>query len=157
MTKSYFKSFKENFKQITAVWMIFLVVFLVLFFDWYNALYGMGQDMPDFLKVALAVITFLVWAVCYCMFYFEARFKVTTRELVKASAIMAFLNFPRMIWYAIMIVAPYIICLWYIQWGLAIWLFATTVSLYYISKEFNKQLLLIQEREENGKTVKQNS
>lgn len=155
--QSFMKSFKENFKQITLVWMALLVVFLVLFFDWYNVLYGMGKDMPYILKAALGVITFLVWAVCYCMFYFEARFKVTTRELVKASAIMALLNFPRMIWIFIIIFLPYVICLWYMQWGLAIWLFATTVSLYYISREFNKQLLLIQERDENEKTVVRNS
>ena len=155
--KSFMKSFKENFKQITLVWAAFLVVFLVLAFDWYNALYGMGTGMPYILKAALGVMTFLVWAVCYCMFYFEARFKVTTRELVKASAIMALLNFPRMIWIFIIIFLPYVICLWYMQWGLAIWLFATTVSLYYISREFNKQLLVIQERDENEKNIVRNS
>lgn len=155
--KSFMKSFKENFKQITLVWAAFLVGFLILFFDWYNVLYGMGTNMPYILKAALGVITFLVWAVCYCMFYFEARFKVTTKELVKASAIMALLNFPRMIWIFIIIFLPYVICLWYMQWGLAIWLFATTVSLYYISREFNKQLLLIQERDEHEKTFVRNS
>ncbi len=155
--KSFMKSFKDNFKQITTVWMCFLIGFLMLFFDWYNVLYGMGTNMPYFLKAALGVITFVTWSVCYCMFYFEARFKVTTKELIKASAIMAFLNLPRMIWIFIIIFVPYVIFLWYIQWGLAIWLFATTVSLYYISREFNKQLLLIQERDANEKAEVSNS
>ncbi len=33
--RSYFKSFRDNFKQATAIWLILLVVGLLLGFDWY--------------------------------------------------------------------------------------------------------------------------
>ena len=99
--------------------------------------------MPFPLKVMLGIISFVVWASCYCMFVFEARFKVTTKELFKASILMALVNLPRMVLIAIFVFLPYLICAWYIQWGLAIWLFATTVTLYYISKEFNGQLEML--------------
>ncbi|WP_294242151.1 YesL family protein [Pseudobutyrivibrio sp.] len=141
--KSYFKSFRENFSQVTAAWLVFLVLGVILVFDWYNVLYGKGQSMPFPLKVMLGIISFVVWASCYCMFVFEARFKVTLRELFKASILMALVNLPRMVLIAIFVVLPYLICAWYIQWGLAIWLFATTVTLYYISKEFNGQLEML--------------
>lgn len=141
--KSYFKSFRENFSQVTAAWLVFLVIGVILVFDWYNVLYGKGQSMPFPLKVMLGIISFVVWASCYCMFVFEARFKVTLRELFKASILMALVNLPRMVLIAIFVFLPYLICAWYIQWGLAIWLFATTVALYYISKEFNGQLEML--------------
>ena len=141
--KSYFKSFRENFYQVTAAWLVFLVLGVILVFDWYNVLYGKGQSMPFPLKVMLGIISFVVWASCYCMFVFEARFKVTLRELFKASILMALVNLPRMVLIAIFVFLPYLICAWYIQWGLAIWLFATTVTLYYISKEFNGQLEML--------------
>lgn len=142
--KSYFKSFKENFCQVTGAFMIILLVGLVLAFDWYNVLYGKAATMPFVLKVGLGVLTFLAWAVAYCMFAFEARYKVTFKELFKASMVMALLNLPRMVLIFIVTFLPYVICAWYIRWGLAIWLLCTTVSLYYISKEFNKQLEIIQ-------------
>ena len=94
-------------------------------------------------KIALAIISFIFWSIIYCMFYFIARFEVTTKELIKASVVMAFLNAPRMVLIFICVFLPYLICAWYIQWGLAIWLFATTVTLYYISKEFNGQLEML--------------
>lgn len=141
--KSYFKSFRENFSQVTAAWLVYLVLGVILVFDWYNVLYGKGQSMPFPLKVMLGIISFVVWASCYCMFVFEARFKVTLRELFKASILMALVNLPRMVLIAIFVFLPYLICAWYIQWGLAIWLFATTVTLYYISKEFNGQLEML--------------
>ncbi|PHU34557.1 YesL family protein [Pseudobutyrivibrio ruminis] len=141
--KNYFKSFRENFSQVTAAWLVFLVLGVILVFDWYNVLYGKGQSMPFPLKVMLGIISFVVWASCYCMFVFEARFKVTLRELFKAAILMALVNLPRMVLIAIFVFLPYLICAWYIQWGLAIWLFATTVTLYYISKEFNGQLEML--------------
>ena len=141
--KSYFKSFRENFSQVTAAWLVFLVLGVILVFDWYNVLYGKGQSMPFPLKVMLGIISFVIWASCYCMFVFEARFKVTLKELFKASILMALVNLPRMVLIAIFVFLPYLICAWYIQWGLAIWLFATTVTLYSISKEFNGQLEML--------------
>ena len=148
VTKSYFKSFKENFSQVTVAWLIILVVGLILAFDWYNVLYGRAAGMPIILKAALGLLTFVVWSVAYCMFPFEARYKVTLKELFKASMVMALLNFPRMVLIFIVTFLPYVICAWYIEWGLAIWLLCTTVTLYYISREFNKQLEMLHKEEE---------
>ena len=148
VVKSYFKSFKENFAQVTGAWMIILVVGLVLAFDWYNVLYGRAEGMPVLLKAALGVLSFVVWSVAYCMFPFEARYKVTLKELFKASMVMALLNFPRMVLIFIATFLPYIICAWYLEWGLAIWLLCTTVTLYYVSREFNKQLEMLNKKEE---------
>lgn len=148
VVKSYFKSFRENFAQVTGAWLIIFVVGLVLAFDWYNVLYGRAASMPIFLKAALFVLSFVVWSVAYCMFPFEARYKVTLKELFKASMVMALLNFPRMVLIFIVTFLPYIICAWYIQWGLAIWLLCTTVTLFYISKEFNRQLEMLNKEEE---------
>ena len=150
--KSFFKSFSLNFKQITPVWIVELLVLLVLAFDWYNLFLGMAKDMPIPMRVVLAVITFLVWSVIYCMFPFMARFQTTTKDLIKASIVMAVLNIPRMVLIFIVTFVPYLVCLWYIQWGLAIWILVTTVSLYYISKEFDIQLEMITKGEDENES-----
>ncbi len=148
--KSYFKSFRENFKQITAVWSGCLVVIGILGYDWYNVLWGTSKNMVLAGKIALLVMSFILWAVIYCMFYFEARFKVSTGELVKASMLMAVLNFPKMVVILASIMLSFLICAWYINWGLGIWFFTSTTLLYFISRDFNAQLdRLIKGEEQN--------
>ncbi len=138
--KSFFKSFRENFRQITVVWIGCLVVAGILVYDWYNMLWGKARDMITAGKIALGVISFLMWSVIYCMFYFEARFKVSIRELIKASTLMAVLNFPKMVIILAAIALSGLVCAWYINWGLGIWFFTSTVLLYFISRDFNAQL-----------------
>ena len=81
-----------------------------------------------------------------------ARFQTTTKDLVKASIVMAILNIPRMVLIFIVTFLPYLICAWYIQWGLGIWILVTTVSLYYISKEFDTQLEMITKGEDENES-----
>ncbi len=137
--KSYFHSFKENFRQVTPLWMVAVVFIAVLVYDWRRIATG-SMALPSPLVIALGVMTFLFWSVLYGASYLLARFHLSSRELFKGSVVMAILNIPKMAVILIVTVLPYIICLWYMQWGLAIWLFCTTVSLYYISKDFDKQL-----------------
>ena len=148
--KSYFKSFRENFKQITAVWSGCLLVIGILGYDWYNVLWGSSKNMILAGKIALLVMSFILWAVIYCMFYFEARFKVSAGELIKASMLMAVLNFPKMVVILSSIMLSFLICAWYINWGLGIWFFTSTTLLYFISRDFNSQLdRLIKGEEQN--------
>lgn len=148
VSQSFFKSFRENFFQITKVWLVLLAICILVGMDWYliltrRILIGAG------FKIALSIISFIFWSIIYCMFYFIARFEVTTKELIKASVVMAFLNAPRMVLIFIGIFLPYLICAWYLEWGLAIWLLTSTVALYLISKEYNHQLEMIVKGEGN--------
>ena len=56
--KGFFKAFKENFKQATIIWLLYLVMILVLFLDfWYIRNYDM--NIPKFFNYALIFITVL--------------------------------------------------------------------------------------------------
>lgn len=142
--KSYWKSFRENFFQITPVWMVFAIIFAVLGLDWYNILFGASQNIVWVAKIFLGVFTFFAWSTVYCLFPFVAYFHSSTREAIKGAMLMSFLLLPKMVLVFIAIFLPYLICAWYIEWGLAIWIFATTVTLYYVSRMMNRQLSLIQ-------------
>lgn len=137
--KSFFKSFRENFKQATIIWCGFLAALVILAFDGYNVVFGMAKNMPSIGKIALAIMSFFVWGIVYCSFYMMARFHISNKELIKGSLAMMLLNLPYMIVIFFVTFVPYIICAWYIEWGLGIWILCTTASLYYISRGFDRQ------------------
>lgn len=73
--RSFFKSFKENFKQATAIWLIFLLTGALLAFDVY---YFMKIALPStFRTVMLAVflaMVFVWFAMFTYVFPLQARF-----------------------------------------------------------------------------------
>lgn len=134
--KAFFKSFRENFKQATGIWMVALLIGAVVAWDWYSILFGKSQGMFFEGKIIFLVMTILLWAVIYNLFPFLARFHVSTKEAVKGSFVFTFLNLPKMLVILLATVLPYLIEIWYLEWGLAIWIFCTTVTLYFVSRMY---------------------
>ncbi len=89
VTKSFFKAFKENFKQATIIWLIFVAIFAFLFVD-YRILTTTGVEVPMVVQLLLftigifAVFAFtMVWPVL-------AKFDNTIRRtMMNALAIAA--------------------------------------------------------------------
>lgn len=89
----YWSSFKENFKQATKTWLIFLAIFVVFYFDINICLAYLEADakigmMVYFFYGLLAVV--LIWFVY--VFAYMARFEDTMKVTLKNAAIMAFSN-----------------------------------------------------------------
>lgn len=93
LTTEYFKFFKENFKQATAVWLIVAVVYVVLGFDYFVLLQMMkdGSSITGFYILFLAVTLLLtMWSVY--LFPYLARFEDTVRKTMKNAFVMALSN-----------------------------------------------------------------
>lgn len=91
--KEYWASFKGNFKQATKIWLIFLVIFVLFYFDINICLeyLKVGEKigvMAYFFYGLLAVV--LVWFMY--VFAYIARFEDTIKTTLKNAAIMAFTN-----------------------------------------------------------------
>lgn len=144
--QAFLKSFRENLKQATGIWVIVLMVGAIVAWDWYSILFGKSQGMFFAGKIIFLVMTILLWSVVYNIFPFLARFHMSTKEAIKGSLVFTFLNLPRMVVILLVTVLPYVIEAWYLEWGLAIWLFCTTVTLYYVSKMYVTEFRKIEER-----------
>ena len=144
--QAFLKSFRENLKQATGIWVIVLMVGAIVEWDWYSILFGKSQGMFFAGKIIFLVMTILLWSVVYNIFPFLARFHMSTKEAIKGSLVFTFLNLPRMVVILLVTVLPYVIEAWYLEWGLAIWLFCTTVTLYYVSKMYVTEFRKIEER-----------
>jgi uncharacterized membrane protein YesL len=86
VTRCFFGAFRDNFKQGTIVWMVWLVAFLILFTD---ALV-MRQTTVLFYFFIVMMILAVIW-LCYLLPY-VARFENTGKATLKNALILEFVH-----------------------------------------------------------------
>ena len=107
-TTEFFHSFKDNFKQSTLSWLIFIVLFLILGGDIYITRNMIAADS----KLQAAPIFFtilLIFAITWAIYHFAyiARFENTFKQSFKISAVFMAVN----IGWTFAIIGVLIICL----------------------------------------------
>lgn len=104
IVKSFFKSFKDNFKQATVIWMMILLVLAVFAVD--LRIINSSADFPQALKVmlyALFMVTYMI--LCY-VFPVLSRFDNTIRKTLKNALFMAILSFPKTVLMMVVYLLP---------------------------------------------------
>ena len=96
VTKAFFKSFKQNFKQATIIWLILLLVIALLLGDFLILNYSSVQ-FPSWIRVALIAILALVLFATIHVFPILARFENTVANTFKNSLYMGILSLPKTI------------------------------------------------------------
>ena len=99
--RSFFKSFKDNFKQATAIWLIFLAVGLILGFDLYFVLTMMAYSTLRTVMTTVFLALLFIWVAMFTfVFPLQSRFY----NPVKKTIFNAFFMSIRHIFYTIGIV-----------------------------------------------------
>lgn len=106
--KSFFKSFKLNFKQATIIWLIILGVFAIFVSD-FIIMKSNNTGFPQSFVVLLSAIIVLVFCVCMYVFPVLARFENTIWRTIKNSFFMMSLNLPKTILMLLMYALPFVI------------------------------------------------
>lgn len=147
--KAYVKSFRDNFKQATILWMIELVVVSFLAVDWY--LFGQMQQTQtnSVFRTALFVLSVIVVMSFFCVFPILARFRVTVKEALRSAVLFLLLHIPQMILAALLEILPYYVGFHYMQWFIVIWVVCTGVSLYYAAWMYTKAFAKIEGKTED--------
>lgn len=147
VTKSFFHSFRENFRQSTQVWGILAAFLLVLAADWYLIWNAQEGVMNPAFSIFLAVLSVITAGIVFCVFPMLARFHISNKEVIKGAAVFTLMKLPRVILALGVIVATYAVGIWYIEWFPVIWLLSTGVMLYYNSRMFVKEFRRLEEPE----------
>lgn len=86
ITKSFFHSFKENFKQATGIWLILLLIGIVLGVDWY-VLYRLRFSNAFWTIItAIFLVAVTAYAIVFMyIFPLVSRFSNTTKAMFKNS------------------------------------------------------------------------
>ena len=147
VTKGFFKSFKQNFRQSTVIWLLMLLLGMAFFLD-YRMLSIAGSDGKRAVPFANAIfIVICAVAMIFLMtgiyiFPVLARFDNTIKNTVKNAFIMSVVNFPKtLLLLAIKMVFPALFVL-AVMTNRALWLipvvicFGVSGGSYFCSKIF---------------------
>ena len=108
VVKSFFKAFKENFKQSVIVWMVFLVITLVFFLD-YRILKASGMEENKVFAIIIGAIYLFVCLTVMYVFPLLSRFENTLKQTVKNALFMSILHIFKTILMAVIYVIPFVL------------------------------------------------
>lgn len=94
ITKSFFKSFKENFKEATLIWLILFLAICVLIGDFVIFRYSQ-INFPGWLQAVLIAVAILILFATMHLFPLLARFENNIINTYKNSLFMGILNLPK--------------------------------------------------------------
>lgn len=112
--KDFFRSFKENFKQATVIWLLVLLVAAVFAGDF--LIYRMMPDqIPKFIMIVVAVLAYLLLGTLVYVFPVLSRFDNTIKNTIKNAFILSIANIPFTILIIILLVLPIVVALFVIE------------------------------------------
>lgn len=106
--RSYFKAFKENFKQSTIIWLLALAVGIILYLDFY-VMNQMTGTLSTIMKFALLVFLLLFLMILTYVFPLQATFFNTIRHTITNALLMAIRHLPYTILILIITLGPILI------------------------------------------------
>lgn len=137
IVKSFFKSFKENFKQATIIWLIalFAIGFLITDF-WLITEYEL--QLGYWFKVILMAVFVLVVFTTTFVFPAMAKFTNTTMQTLKNAFAMSVLQFPKTILMIILYIIPPVAGIFFYQAIPIVLLFGMSLPVYLSAMLYNK-------------------
>ena len=135
--KGYFKSFKENFRQATVIWLIVVVMAAVLIGD-FVILSSIEVTFGTVMKVLLTIVTIVCSMTLAYVFPVLSRFENTIKNTIKNSFLMSIMNLPRTVLLLIFIALPMVLVLLSVQAIPLLFMFGFSLPAYLCSLQFVK-------------------
>lgn len=108
LIKGFFKSFAQNFKQATLIWLLMLLVIGIYIGDSLIFSYS-GIAFPKPLVITVIAVGVVMLMVAMYIFPLLARFDNTVRNTIRNAALLSFANLPKTLLMALFYALPYII------------------------------------------------
>ncbi len=109
VTRDFFKSFKQNFRQATVIWLINLIVLLVLGADALIIRNGLMKNLPQAFIVAMGIFAFFIVAIMVFVYPLLSHFDNTIRNTIKNAFLLCIGNFPYTLMFIIVIALPFVV------------------------------------------------
>lgn len=146
LLKDYMKAFKSNFKQATKIWIIQLLFVLLIAYDWFIVLKGNPDSYDWRFFLVLLGLSIIFVMVSLSSYGLMARFEMKTFDLIKGSITFTFIRFPIMLFAVLMLISPFLLSAWHMEWLIPILPLGAATSLYVISAIFVKNFKEVEER-----------
>ncbi len=107
--KDFFKSFKQNFRQATVIWLINLIVLLLLGVDAMIIRRGIAEGIPQFIIIAMCAMTVFTAAIMIYVYPVLSHYDNTVKNTIKNAFILSISNFPYTLLFVAVIAIPFLI------------------------------------------------
>lgn len=98
ITKNFFKSWKENFRPATGIWLVVIAIFCFYGYDMYILKQGVMNEYGNLLTatlICISIILIFVYLMCCYIFPLLARYDNTVKQTLKNAVLLLFGFFPR--------------------------------------------------------------
>ena len=145
ITKGYFKAFKENFKQSTLIWLVFLVVGGVLAVD-YRIMTTADIELNGVVRMLILVFCMLTLFTLMYVFPVQAKFANPVKVTIWNSFVFGIVQFPKTILMLVLYVLPYVLGYFLPQILPVVFVFCLSLPALLSAKLYNKFFLRMEEQ-----------
>ena len=135
VSRSFFKSFKQNFKQATIIWLIMFALALTMFLD-FRLMRAYEGALGSAVRVTVYVGA-LIWLMVFAyVFPLLARFENTIMAMFKNAILLAIAHAPKTLILLVVMGGSVFLTLWNertLIWGILVWLVIGFSLISYIS------------------------
>ena len=153
ITRSFFKSFKENFVQATVIWIVFLIVLAIMLVDYRIAAGGDIAVMlntpyaEDIIIVLVGVMAIVVGMTLIYVFPILAQFENSIKNTIKNSFLISVRHLPYTFLMLVITIVPFVL-IWFFPGLFIIVMIMFSAIAYINSKFFNKIFVLYMPKED---------
>lgn len=145
ITRGYFKSFKQNFRQATIIWLIFLFIAAMIAGDIYILLTTKTQ-FHSILQGATLLVSVLVIFTATFVFPLQAKFENTIKNTIKNAFIISILHFPKTLTMIVMNILPWLLLVSFFDMLPFVILFGFSVPAWAAALLYNKFFQQMEDR-----------
>ena len=148
--KDYMRSFKQNFKQATAIWAIGLVIILIFVGDYYILLNA--ENVPQGLGMIILAVSIIVFVVSRYIFPVLSHFENTTLKTTKNGVFMSLMAVPKAFCMAILEITPIVLLYFTVRVMPLVLLFGISLPAYLGAMLYNTTFKKFEPEDENKPT-----
>lgn len=137
ITRGFFKSFKENFRQATLIWLMMLAVIVLLVGDFVIMKYS-DMEFGTFLQIVIIIVAVLFVFTAMFIFPVLAKFENTIFRTIKNAFLMSIMQFPKTILMVILFALPPVLFVLFYQIVPLVFLFGLSVPAWLSAKLYTK-------------------
>lgn len=154
VVRGFFKAFKENFKQSTLMWLLFMLLWLILIVDFFS-LKLMPQNVGAVLQILFLVMGCLLVGMMIYAFSLQARFENTIKNTLKNALILVFAKLPYTLLLIVLTIGPVIVTFLSMQTlmiGLLLWIFVGAALIVWLNSFLLRRIFVILEKPKQTET-----
>lgn len=137
LIRGFFKSFKQNFRQATILWLMILLFLAVYIGDFIIFGYS-GMEFPKALIVIILAIAVIFLMVAVYIFPILARFDNSIKNTLRNAFFMAILNLPKTILMALLFLLPFAISYFLPYAAIFVFMFGFSLPAYFSAFLYSK-------------------